>query len=67
MLDLQEEIITRMACRASIKAGDEVSLPEISNLLKELELTKLPYTCPHGRSIFIKVEKEELEKKFRRK
>lgn len=64
---LQEEIITRMACRASIKAGDNVTIPHIKALLQELAECKLPYTCPHGRSIFIKVTVDELEKKFRRK
>ena len=64
---LQEEIITRMACRASIKAGDNVTIPQIKKLLQELSTCKLPFTCPHGRSIFIKVTADELEKKFRRK
>ncbi|MBI2665668.1 DNA mismatch repair endonuclease MutL [Candidatus Woesearchaeota archaeon] len=67
MEDIQEEIITRMACRASIKAGDEVTISEIQTLLQELTQTKLPYTCPHGRSVLIKVDFEELEKKFKRK
>ncbi len=64
---VQEEIITRMACRASIKAGDIVTISEIQQLLDELANCNLPYTCPHGRSIMIKVTVEELEKKFRRK
>lgn len=65
--EIQEDIITRMACRASVKAGDEVTIPEIQNLLKELEKTKFPYTCPHGRAVLIKIEVDELERKFRRK
>ncbi|MBU1974350.1 MAG: DNA mismatch repair endonuclease MutL, partial [Nanoarchaeota archaeon] len=64
---IQEEIITRMACRASIKAGDEVTVGEMQKLLDELANCKLPYTCPHGRSIMIKVSIDELEKKFKRK
>ena len=64
--EIQEEIITRMACRASVKAGDSITIPEIQRLLEELARTKLPYTCPHGRAVLIKVPIEELEKKFRR-
>jgi len=64
---IQEEIITRMACRASVKAGDVISIPEIQRLLEELSKTKLPYTCPHGRAVLIKVTVDELEKKFKRK
>jgi DNA mismatch repair protein MutL len=64
---IQEEIITRMACRASIKAGDTISIPQMNELLKNLAACKLPYTCPHGRAIMIKITAEELEKKFLRK
>jgi DNA mismatch repair protein MutL len=65
--DVQEEIITMMSCRSSIKAGDVVTVPEIQKLIDELANCKLPYTCPHGRSIMIKVTVDELEKKFKRK
>lgn len=65
--EVQEEIITRMACRASVKAGDELSIPQMQKLLDELSKAKLPYTCPHGRAVLIKVNVDELEKKFRRK
>jgi len=65
--EIQEEIITRMACRASVKAGDTMTIPEIQKLLSELSLCNLPYTCPHGRAVLIKVGVDELEKKFKRK
>jgi len=64
---LNEAIITRMACRASIKGGDECSVPEIIALLKELDKCKSPWTCPHGRPIIIHFSKDEIEKMFRRK
>lgn len=67
LAEVKEDIITRMACRASIKAGDSVTIPEIKRLLFELSLAKFPYTCPHGRAIMIKIPVDELEKKFRRK
>ncbi len=63
---LQEEIITRMACRASVKAGDTMTIPQIKKLMKELVDCNLPYTCPHGRAIVAKISAEELEKKFLR-
>ncbi|MEK6817012.1 MAG: DNA mismatch repair endonuclease MutL, partial [Nanoarchaeota archaeon] len=58
----QEDIITRMACRASIKAGDDVTIPYMEGLLKELDACTLPYTCPHGRPIFIRFTLDDLEK-----
>jgi len=64
---IKEEILTKLACVNSIKAGDECSTPQIQKLLYELDKCTLPYTCPHGREIIITVTKDELEKMFRRK
>jgi len=61
-----EEIITRMSCRASIKAGDDCTVTHITKLLKELDECELPYTCPHGRSIFISYDVVDIEKQFKR-
>jgi len=35
-------------------------------LLKELDECELPYTCPHGRSIFISYDVVDIEKQFKR-
>lgn len=64
---LKEAIITRMACRASIKGGDDCSIPQFILMLKELDKCAMPWTCPHGRPIIIKFSRDEIEKMFRRK
>ena len=61
-----EAMITRMACRASIKAGDSCTIPQMQQLLGQLQHCKLPFHCPHGRPVFINVTREELEKMFLR-
>ena len=61
-----EAMITRMACRASIKAGDNCTIPQMQQLLGQLQHCKLPFHCPHGRPVFINVTREELEKMFLR-
>tara|TARA_Y100000310_G_C20688351_1_gene820578 strand:- start:1602 stop:3272 length:1671 start_codon:yes stop_codon:yes gene_type:complete len=65
--DEKEKIITMMACRNAIKAGDTVSVSQISSLLKELDKCELPFTCPHGRPTMIKISIDDIEKMFRRK
>tara|TARA_Y100000310_G_scaffold214901_1_gene215860 strand:- start:21 stop:1172 length:1152 start_codon:yes stop_codon:yes gene_type:complete len=65
--DYKEKVVTRMACRSSIKAGDEVSEYRLMALLRELDRCELPFTCPHGRPIIIKLAMSDLEKMFRRK
>jgi DNA mismatch repair protein MutL len=58
--------IARMACRTAIKAGDEITLPQIKSYIQELCVMNIPYTCPHGRPIMIKLPFYELEKMFKR-
>ncbi|MBW2975136.1 DNA mismatch repair endonuclease MutL [Candidatus Woesearchaeota archaeon] len=63
--DIEGKII-RMACRASVKAGKELTKPEMEQLLDDLEKTKIPYSCPHGRPTIINLSIADLEKKFKR-
>lgn len=63
----KEEIITRMACRAAVMAGDALTIPQMEKIIADLAKTEMPYTCPHGRPTLMKVTIDELEKKFRRK
>ena len=65
--EVKEEIVTRMACRSAMMAGDELNVPQMEIIIRNLENTELPFTCPHGRPTMIKTSVEELEKKFRRK
>ncbi len=60
------KIATR-ACKAAIKANDIISNGEISTLLEDLDKCKNPFSCPHGRPTFIKISKEDMEKRFKRK
>ena len=61
-----EERIIRFACRASIKAGDELTTFQINQLLDKLEKCENPFTCPHGRPTIINFNISDLEKKFKR-
>lgn len=63
----KEDFITMMSCRKAIKAGDNVSVPEMYNLIRELDKCELPFTCPHGRPVMVKVSLDDLERMFRRK
>ncbi len=64
---IQEIIITRMACRAAVMAGENVTIPQMESYLQGLRHTLFPFTCPHGRPTMFKVTVDELEKKFKRK
>lgn len=59
--------IATIACKASIKANDELSLREMELLLEALRHLKEPFTCPHGRPTMIRFPLADLEKLFRRR
>jgi len=61
-----DSLAINLACKKSIKASDRLSKEEVIALLKDLEQTKNPYTCPHGRPTIVKLNKYELEKMFKR-
>ncbi|SHN84155.1 DNA mismatch repair endonuclease MutL [Desulfitobacterium chlororespirans] len=63
---LLEEWIYMLACKASIKAKENLTLFEMEQLIVQLSKTLNPYTCPHGRPTMIQLTKEELEHRFYR-
>lgn len=60
------EKIASMSCKAAIKGNQRISAMEMEHLMTELMTLENPYNCPHGRPVFIRITKSELEKKFRR-
>lgn len=64
--EIRHSCIAMTACKAAIKAGDELSLTQMEVLLQELSSTTLPYTCPHGRPTIVKFSTYDLEKMFKR-
>ncbi len=66
MTDQRDLVAASFACRAAIKAGDPLSEPEMLNLIEQLFSTSMPYVCPHGRPIVIRVDLAELDRRFGR-
>jgi DNA mismatch repair protein MutL len=52
------------ACKAAMKAGQPLSLPEMEQLITDLRASRNPYTCPHGRPIFVVFQPEEIARLF---
>ena len=61
-----EKVSITLACKMSIKAGDVITLEDMTYLINELRKTKNPFTCPHGRPTIIAYTKYDLEKLFKR-
>ena len=67
-LDNQKKIsrIVTSACKKAVKAHDVLDKKEIDRLITDLAKTKNPYSCPHGRPTFIRLNQYEIEKMFKR-
>jgi DNA mismatch repair protein MutL len=63
---LSEEVVAKTVCRHAVKANDALRPEEWDNLLHDLLVCDLPYTCPHGRPTMIQLSAAELNKKFGR-
>jgi DNA mismatch repair protein MutL len=64
--DVRDNLAKSFACKAAIKAGDRLTTSEMVALIEHLFLTKMPYVCPHGRPVIVKIPLEELDKRFGR-
>jgi DNA mismatch repair protein MutL len=65
-IDVRDNLAKSYACKAAVKAGDKLNSDEMVSLIEHLFLTKMPYVCPHGRPIMIKIPLEELDRRFGR-
>jgi DNA mismatch repair protein MutL len=61
------QVFTVVACKAAVKAGDEMSMEEMDALVRDLAATRNPRTCPHGRPTAIHISTERLEREFGRR
>lgn len=65
-LEVRDNVAKSFSCKAAIKAGDKLNEQEMRILVDQLFATSMPYVCPHGRPIVIKIPLTELDKRFGR-
>lgn len=64
---IAKKLCAQMACKAAVKAGDELTREAVMQLLQDLDSLESRFTCPHGRPTFWVMPLYEIEKKFKRK
>jgi len=62
----KEGLAASFACKAAVKAGDQLTQEELQLLVNRLFATEHPYYCPHGRPIIVQMSLDELDKRFER-
>ncbi len=60
------EVLDMMSCKAAVKAGDSLTIEELTDLLQRREQIERASNCPHGRPTTIRLTLRELEKQFKR-
>ncbi|MBG84759.1 MAG: DNA mismatch repair protein MutL [Phycisphaerae bacterium] len=61
------EVLDMMACKAAVKAGDQLTAQELADLLEMRELVERSSNCPHGRPTTLRLSIEDLERQFGRR
>jgi DNA mismatch repair protein MutL len=61
-----ERAAATVACHSSVRAGTALSLEEMRSLVRDLEATQAPRTCPHGRPTLVYLSSAALERQFGR-
>jgi DNA mismatch repair protein MutL len=62
----EDHILATIACHSAVKMGDRLSQPEMEALIRSWLTSRLPATCPHGRSICFRVGLSEVARKLDR-
>ncbi len=64
--DWMEGIAQSMACHSAVRAGQTLTDAEMRELVRQLEQTAAPHTCPHGRPTMIHLSSGQLKREFGR-
>jgi len=64
--NMEEKILITTSCKAAVKANTKLSVWQMQEIIKKWRTTKMPYTCPHGRTISKVIPHKELAAFFQR-
>jgi DNA mismatch repair protein MutL len=64
--DIVERLARSYACHAATRAGDRLSQSEMRSLVDRLFATSRPHGDPHGRATFVRLDLEDLHRRFGR-
>ena len=65
-LEQKDNLAKSYSCKTAIKAGDRLDERAMRLLIDQLFATSMPYVCPHGRPIVIKISLNEFDRRFGR-
>jgi DNA mismatch repair protein MutL len=63
---LLNDLLSRMACHGTVRAGDRLAPEEIAELVAQRDLANDAHHCPHGRPTSLLFSHHDLGRQFRR-
>jgi DNA mismatch repair protein MutL len=61
-----DAVLATLACHSVVRAGDEMTAPEVESLLAQLAAVEFRAHCPHGRPTLLRLPVPEIARRFGR-
>ena len=65
--DWEDRILATVSCHGAVRAGHDLQLAEMQEMVRLLEQTDIPQSCPHGRPTMLHMSSTQLEHQFGRR
>ena len=62
-----EKIVATIACHGSVRAGDQLAITQMQDLINQLKFAENSNNCPHGRPTVLNVDTKTIETYFGRR
>jgi len=63
----EDQALITLSCHTAVRAGQTLTPAEMRDLVRQLERSSLPHTCPHGRPTILRMTRAQLEREFARR